>query len=108
MTADLSMTPSEMAALDLLGKALLDAEAMHPRWPTWDDLDEDGRNEYRLRAAAQKLRQMDDALAATMCELWHCAEQLKCDWKDSDWRKRSSVGRAYDAARRALEDQGDE
>lgn len=36
-------------------------------------------------------------LNALMSELWWCASQLKCDWKDEEWRKRSSVGRAYDA-----------
>lgn len=30
-------------------------------------------------------------------ELWWCAAQLGCNWKDEEWRASSSVGKAYDA-----------
>jgi hypothetical protein len=51
-----------------------------------------------LRDAADALDAAEKALGSVMTELWWCANQLGCNWKDDDWRSKSSVGRAYDAA----------
>ena len=44
------------------------------------------------------------ALRAVNSELWWCAIQLGCNWKDKEWREKSSVGRAYDQAVAAVTD----
>lgn len=43
-----------------------------------------------------------DAMKAVNTELWWCAIQLGCNWKDLKWRENSSVGRAYDRAVAAI------
>lgn len=55
------------------------------------------------RSQAERIEKLEGALRAVSTELWWCAIQLGCSWKDAEWRERSSVGRAYEAALAALE-----
>ena len=42
------------------------------------------------------------ALESLMPELYSCAKQLGCDWKNERWVASSSVGKAYTKARAAV------
>lgn len=50
----------------------------------------------------REIAQLREALQQMKPELFCCAMQLGCNWKDREWRERSSVGRAYDKACAAL------
>jgi hypothetical protein len=52
-----------------------------------------------LEAARARCGELEEGLRGVNRELWWCAIQLGCDWKDAKWRADSSVGRAYDKAR---------
>ncbi len=62
-------------------------------------LAEDAR---RIAEMAREIERLKAATRAVNTELWWCAIQLGCNWKDRDWREKSSVGRAYDEAVAAL------
>lgn len=55
--------------------------------------------DLRMWAAAPDLL---EALKAVKLELFWCATQLGCNWKDAKWRENSSVGRAFDRAAAAI------
>lgn len=46
--------------------------------------------------------EMREALKTVLAELWWCASQGGFDWKDTERRKVSSVGRVYDRAQALL------